>query len=135
MVKEREVKRRQSRDVERESGTILRNPSRYRRSSGRQGELAELPSAAPTGTLLVSTASLGGVWAFDPNPSHVFRPTGPKPNLVALRALTGNQKTKCSNIALDSDGDLYICTNNDDANLVTTTGTIYRFNMLARDLT
>lgn len=80
------------------------------------------------GFLLVSTASMGGVWGVAPDPEQPFQPLNRTPNAIDLRALTGNEKTKCSNIAVDSHGRVYICSNNHDSEQIAPSivGTIYR---------
>ena len=85
-------------------------------------------SFSQDGRLLVSTASMGGVWAIEPDPRSPFVPQARTPNAIDMRRLTGNSRAKCSNIAVDSLGHIYLCSNNDDnqePNPVAV-GTIYR---------
>ncbi len=84
-----------------------------------------------SGNLYVSTASLGGIWKIANNLSIPFIPTTPIPNAIDLRKLTGNTKTKCSNIMIDDSNQLYICSNNHDSDISSPSivGVVYRANL------
>lgn len=80
------------------------------------------------GNLYISTASLGGVWIIAPNEKQPFIPSDETPNAVDLRQLTKNDMTKCSNILIAKNNQIYICTNNHDTKVASPdiVGVVYR---------